>query len=91
MPKGNDVGPVSQSVDRTNVQVVGGVAPNDASDKRPGTEQSARKGSQLVGGLGVVLSGDQLVGLIFRLEVVGSSRKLRVANEATVVDSSGKV
>jgi hypothetical protein len=93
MSKGNNVGPVRKSVNRTDVQVVSGVASDDAGNEGPSAEQSAREGSQLVGSLGVVLilSGNQLVGLIFGFEVIGLARELCVANEAAVVDSSGKV
>jgi hypothetical protein len=91
MAKGNDVGPISQSVDRTNVEVVGGVASNDTGDECPSTEQSARERSQLVGGLGIILSRDQFVRLILGFEVVGLGRELGVANETAVVDSPGKV
>lgn len=89
--KGNNVGPVSKSVDRTNVKVVSGVASNNAGDKSPSAEESTSEGSKLVGGLGVVLSRNQLVGLVFGFEGLGLGGKLGVADESTVVDSSGKV
>lgn len=73
------------------MEVESRIASNDAGDDRPGTEKSAREGSQLVGGLGIVVSRDQLVCLILGLEVGGLGRELGIADEAPVVDSSGKV
>jgi hypothetical protein len=87
----DNVGPVGDGINRTNVEVESRVASNDAGDDCPCTKKSACEGSQLVGGLGVVVSRDQLVRLILRLEVGGLRRKLGVADEAPVVDSSGKV
>jgi hypothetical protein len=91
VPQSDNVGPVSDGINRTNVEVESRVASNDAGDDRPGTEKSARERSQLVGGLGVVVSRNQLVCLILGLEVGGLRSELGVADETPVVDSSGKV
>lgn len=91
VPKSDNVSPVSDGINRTNVEVESRIASNDAGDDRPGTEKSAREGSQLVGGLGVVVSRDQLVCLILGLEVGGFGSELGIADETPVVDSSGKV
>jgi hypothetical protein len=91
MSQGDNVCPVSNGVNRTNVEVISCVASNNASNKCPGAEKSSGKGSKLIGSLGVVLSRNQLVDLILWLELVGLGRELGVANEFAVVDSSGKV
>lgn len=91
MSKGDNVSPVSNGVNRTNVEVISCVASNNASDKSPGTEKSSSKGSKLIGSLGVVLSGNKLVDLILWLELVCLGRELGVADEFAVVDSSGEV
>lgn len=91
MSQGDNVSPVSNGVNGTNVEVISCVASNNASNERPGTEKSSGKGSKLIGSLGVVLSRNQLVDLVLWLKLVGLGRELGVADEFAVVDSSGEV
>lgn len=91
MSQRDNVSPVSNGVNRTNVEVISCVASNNASDERPGAEKSSGKGSKLIGSLGVVLSRNQLVDLILGLELIGLGGELGVTDEFAVVDSSGEV
>jgi hypothetical protein len=89
--QGDEVGPVGNCIDGANVQVVGSVATNDAGNQGPSAEKAASKGSKLVGSLGVVVGGDELLSRVFRLELVGLGREFGVSDESTVVDSAGEV
>lgn len=91
--KRDNIGPNGHVVDRAKVEVIGGVAANDAGDDCPCAKEAARKGRHLIDGLGVLLvgSGNQLVGAVFGVVVCRSGREPRVGQEATIVDSSREV
>ncbi len=90
----DDVGPDGNVVDGANVQVVGGVAADDAGDERPGAKEASGERRQLVGRVGIlrVARRHELVGAVLGVAAVGSRLgELRVGHEAAVVDAPRKV
>lgn len=88
----HDVGPDSYVVDGAEMQIVGGVATDDAGDEGPGAEQAAGEGGHLVRGVGGVGGReDELVDRVFGVKVGRGGRQLGVADEAAVVKAAGEV
>ena len=93
MTQRDDVRADGDIVHGADVQVVGGVASDDAGDQGPGAEEASGQRGQLVGGLGIglVLGGDELVGRVVRVVGGRLGREAGVADEAAVVDAAGEV
>lgn len=89
----DNVGPDGHVVDGAEVEVIGGVAADNAGDDGPCAKEAAGKGRHLVDGLGVLLvgGGNQLIGAVFRVMISRGGRETGVRQEAAIVDSSREV